>query len=116
MYGHGQGVGRDFREAAHWYLKAAESGYAPAQGKLGQLYATGKGVPLDYVAAHAWYKAAAAGGYEPARKAMADLSRTMTSRQLLAADAQFLNQQSRGREDAVIVEKHLPAQQWPQRN
>jgi TPR repeat protein len=97
-------------------LKAAESGYAPAQGKLGQLYATGKGVPLDYVAAYAWYKSAAAGAYEPAKKTLTDLSRIMTSKQLLAAEVQFLSHQSRAREDAVILERHLPAQRWPQEN
>jgi len=37
---------RDFRalrEAAKWYALAAESGYAPAQGRLAQLYETGQG-------------------------------------------------------------------------
>jgi uncharacterized protein len=114
MYAHGQGVSRDFRESAKWYLKSAESGYAPAQGKLGHLYATGEGVSLDYVVAYAWYKSAADGGYEPAQKAVTVLSRIMTPTQLQAAQAQFLSQQPlRRRPAAVVLEKKLPAQQWP---
>src|SRR5262249_54522869 len=70
---------------------------APAEGRLGQEYATGQGVPLDYVASYSWYKLAATAGYAPARKAMADLARIMTSKQLQAAEAQFLSQQVRMR-------------------
>jgi TPR repeat protein len=108
-------TGTSGKRLTKWYLKAAESGYAPAQGRLGQLYATGNGVPLDYVAAYAWYSSAAAGGYEPAKIAMSSLSRVMTCRQLQAAQARSLSEQTpRGRSDAVILEKKLPAQQWPQ--
>jgi TPR repeat protein len=115
MYAQGRGVGQDFREAAKWFSKAAESGYAPAQGKLGQLYAAGNGVPLDYAAAYAWYKSAAVGGYGPAAIAMTALSKRMTPAQLQAAQALFLSHSSpRTRFDAVVIEKKLPTQQWPQ--
>jgi hypothetical protein len=46
---------------------------------------------------------------------MSSLSRVMTTRQLQAAQARSLSEQTpRGRSDAVILEKKLPAQQWPQ--
>ena len=115
MYTQGRGVGKDFREAAKWFLKAAESGYAPAEGKLGQLYATGNGVPLDYAVAYGWYKSAAAGGYGPATTAMTALSKRMTPAQLQAAQALFLSHRHHGHDfDAVLIEKKLPTQQWPQ--
>jgi len=115
MYAHGQGIQRDFREAAKWYARAAESGYVPAQGRLAQLYETGQGVPLDYVMAYSWYARAVSGGHEPSKQAMALLSQRMTSRQLQAARAGLLiREHSEEQPGAVMVEKNLPAQQWPQ--
>ena len=42
--------------------KAADQGYAPAQGILGMRYYAGQGVPQDYVEALKWYRKAAAQG------------------------------------------------------
>ena len=44
MYYYGQGVPQDDSEAAAWYRKAAEQGYAQAQPVLGYMYFQGKGV------------------------------------------------------------------------
>jgi hypothetical protein len=44
-------------------LKAAESGYVPAQAALGMMYANGKGVQQNYVEAGNWWSKAAAGGH-----------------------------------------------------
>jgi len=44
-----QGSGED-SEAAKWYLKAAEQGFAPAQSNLGRIYYEGLGVPRDLAA------------------------------------------------------------------
>ena len=41
----GRGTVRDDAEAAEWYLKAAEQGYAIAQYNLGFMYEAGRGVP-----------------------------------------------------------------------
>jgi len=38
LYANGQGVERDYAEAANWVRKAAEQGYAPAQACLGIMY------------------------------------------------------------------------------
>jgi len=49
-------------EAASWYRKAAERGYAPAQSGLGILYDLGQGVAQDYQQALFWYGKAAEQG------------------------------------------------------
>ena len=40
----GQGVVKDEEEAAKWFRKAADQGYAPAQYNLGGMYTKGNGV------------------------------------------------------------------------
>ena len=60
MYYNGQGVQRDYAEAAKWARRAAEQGYAPAQADLGVMYWNGQGVPQDAVLAYMWLILAAA--------------------------------------------------------
>ena len=59
MYYNGQGVQRDYAEAAKWVRKAAERDYAPAQVDLGVMYWNGQGVPQDAVLAYMWLNLAA---------------------------------------------------------
>ena len=56
------GVGGPEVEAAKWYRRAADQGYAPAQAGLGYLYAQGKGVVKDPVQALEWFRKSAAQG------------------------------------------------------
>jgi len=70
MYANGQGVDRDFEEAAKWFRSAAEKGVAAAQAKLAQLYERGKGVPKDMEFAYAWYAVAEALGNTRAAQAL----------------------------------------------
>jgi TPR repeat protein len=51
-YEYGIGIPQDYAQAAAYYRKAADRGYAAAQQYLGFLYESGKGVPQDYVLAH----------------------------------------------------------------
>jgi hypothetical protein len=44
MYLNGKGVAQDDAEAAQWYRKAAEQGFADAQNMLGWMYQNGQGV------------------------------------------------------------------------
>ena len=53
---------QDDAEAAQWYRRAAERGYAAAQTNVGVLYSEGRGVPEDATAAARWYRRAAAQG------------------------------------------------------
>jgi uncharacterized protein len=56
-------VAQDDAEAVHWYRKAAEKGFPPAESNLGVSYENGKGVPQDYAEAVIWYRKAAEQGY-----------------------------------------------------
>ena len=49
-------------EGIRWWTKAAENGYAKAQGALGFRYEQGRGVPQDYAKAAKWYRMAAEQG------------------------------------------------------
>src|SRR5208282_471384 len=56
----GDGVPQDDKQAAEWYRKAAEQGFAKAQKNLGDMYFLGRGVEQrDYDQAMLWYKKAA---------------------------------------------------------
>lgn len=59
MYANGQGVSKDYSEAAKLYILSAEQGYSPAQYNLGLLYGNGYGVLQDYLEAVKWLKLAA---------------------------------------------------------
>ena len=67
MYGSGQGVEQDFKEAVKWYQKAAEQGLAGAQNTLGIMYQKGDGVEQDFKEAAKWYQKAADQGLASAQ-------------------------------------------------
>ena len=54
FYATGQGVTKNYAEAAKWFRKAAEQNFAKAQSHLGLSYAEGEGVPKDYVEGYRW--------------------------------------------------------------
>jgi hypothetical protein len=60
-------VPQDFAEAACWYRKSAEQGYAVAQYELGFMYHHGRGVPQDDAEALRWYRKSADQGDERAQ-------------------------------------------------
>ncbi len=88
LYAGGQGVARDFRQAAKWYRLAAEQGHGPAQLNLGLAYADGLGVPGDHVRAHLWLNLASTSGDDHARDQRDELTGEMTPEQI--AEAQQL--------------------------
>jgi TPR repeat protein len=61
-YAKGQGVPRDFAQAAAWYRRAADQGNADAQYSLGEMYYAGDGVSEDQVEAAGWFRKAAESG------------------------------------------------------
>ena len=61
-YWYGNGVPQDYAEAANWFRKAAERGYAEAQYRLGQMLAIGQGIRQDNTEAVNWYRKAAEQG------------------------------------------------------
>jgi hypothetical protein len=58
-YSRGEGVAKDYQEAARWYRLAAEQGHALAQLMIGQMYYEGKGLPQDFAEALKWFRKAA---------------------------------------------------------
>ena len=58
-YLHGRGTTHNATQAAVWYRKSAEQGYAEAQNELGLCYFNEIGVRLDKVEACAWWSLAA---------------------------------------------------------
>ena len=63
MYGNGQGVVQDYKEAVKWFTKSAEQGYVLAQFNLGLMYTQGQGVLQDYKESFKWYTKAAEQGH-----------------------------------------------------
>jgi len=61
-YAEGKGVKADMAEAARWYEKAAELGFAPAQYRVGNMFEKGIGVTQDLSVARKWYEQAADAG------------------------------------------------------
>ena len=57
----------DDQQAAGWYRKSADQGYAPAQFRLGELYDSGEGVAKNSEQARKWYALAADQGMVEAR-------------------------------------------------
>lgn len=58
----GHGVGRDEKQAAYWYEKAANSGDPSAQLQIGFFYEAGIGVERNPARAAGWFERATAGG------------------------------------------------------
>jgi len=73
MYDRGEGVSRDYVQAAQWFRLAADQGLAEAQNNLGLMYLKGKGVPQDYVQAVKWNRLAADQGDASAQNDLGDM-------------------------------------------
>jgi TPR repeat protein len=61
-YGHGLGVGLDYRESMKWYQKAASQGDAFAESWIGYFYVQGYGVEKDDKESLKWFQKSAANG------------------------------------------------------
>jgi uncharacterized protein len=59
LYQNGQGVQRNFAEAATWFIAAADRGVSAAAATLGILYSLGLGVPQDPESSADWFRRAA---------------------------------------------------------
>jgi len=59
VFAQGEGVPRDYKQAALWYGKAASNGNVEAEAMLGELCQAGQGVPPDLTNAVRWLTKAA---------------------------------------------------------
>jgi hypothetical protein len=98
------GIPQDEREAAHWFISAAEHGSVAAQSKLGFLYWSGRGVPKDLSKAYLWTTIACSHAGDPIDDPSVFLSKDLT---------QVLRNQLT-RDQAGVIERE--AQQWLQRH
>jgi uncharacterized protein len=65
-YNEGDRVTKDYAQALHWFLLAAQQGNRVATFNVGNLYLHGNGVKQDHAEAARWYRKAANQGYGPA--------------------------------------------------
>ena len=80
----GNGVTLNEREAARWFIQAAEQGNIAAQSKLGAFYYSGRGVPQDTNRAYFWMVVASLNGDE-ASKALAPHASARLTRSQVAS-------------------------------
>lgn len=73
MYDEGWSVRRNARNAARWYLRAAEGGLREAYYFVAWAYDAGEGVTRDRRKAAAWYRRAVLAGDRDAELALAVL-------------------------------------------
>lgn len=71
-YYEGDGIERNFQEAAKWTMEGAKRGIPKSQNNLGTLYQNGEGVTQNHKEAVNWYRLAAAQGYGPAQYNLAN--------------------------------------------
>ena len=85
MYGAGQGIAQDYKEAVKWYRLAAEQGDALGQVDLGLMYYYGKGVSQDYSRAHMWFNVCAVNGSDLCQKKRDLIAKKMTTQKIAEA-------------------------------
>ncbi len=85
-YATGDGVKQDDKQAASWFIKAAENGNVKAQAALGTRYWGGRGVPPSLTQAYFWTVLARAAG-DPNSKTFAEiLASRMTHAQAISIE------------------------------
>ena len=62
MYYFGDGISQDYKQAFHWFSRAAEQRQVDAQHCLGLMYHLGYGISKDYIHAFAWVNLAVNNG------------------------------------------------------
>ncbi len=85
-YATGEGVTLNEREAARWFLQAAEQGSIAAQSKLGAFYYSGRGVSQDTNRAYFWMVVASLNGDEASKALAPHASARLTRGQVAAIE------------------------------
>jgi TPR repeat protein len=80
------GVEKDEAQAFAWLLRAASSGLAVAQSRIGLAYATGEGAALDPIEACKWMELAAQRGDKAAQANRARARKSLSPAQLAEAE------------------------------
>src|ERR1700683_408205 len=85
-YASGIGVKQDDKEAAAWFIKAAENGNVKAQATMGTRYWGGRGVPASLTQAYFWTVLARAAGDQHSKTLAEILASRMTHAQAVAIE------------------------------
>jgi putative methionine-R-sulfoxide reductase with GAF domain len=85
-YASGNGVKQDDKEAAAWFIKAAENGNVKAQATMGTRYWGGRGVPASLTQAYFWTVLARAAGDQNSKTFAEILASRMTHAQAVAIE------------------------------
>ena len=85
-YATGEGVELNEREAAQWFIQAAEEGNIAAQSKLGAFYYSGRGVPRDPNRAYFWMVVASLNGDEASKALAPHASARLTRAQMASIE------------------------------
>ena len=80
MYEFGEGIPRDYEEAAKWYRISADQGQVKAQYNVGFMYENGRGVPQDHKEAVKWYRMSADQGDAMAKHKLDILTKKMNKK------------------------------------
>ncbi len=73
LFNKGLGIGKDNKESAKYFLRAAELGHLKSIYNIAYMYEHGIGPKLDGKAAAKWYEKAANSGLKKAQRKMGDL-------------------------------------------
>ncbi len=87
IFDHGGETGRDPKQAAEWFLKAALAGDAEAQAEMGLRYERADGVVRDLVEAYAWSMLAAPVRATGATRRLEHIGPQLTPGELARAEA-----------------------------
>lgn len=91
LYYEGKGVRADDREAAMWFLKAAQQDHGEAQFILATMYEKGAGVVKSDEEAFKWYLQAATQGHERASVILESAKWTIHKQKHLAGDDTYVH-------------------------
>jgi localization factor PodJL len=114
----GKGGSQNFKDAAKWYQRSADKGFAQSQYRLGTLYERGLGLKADPARAREWYQQAAESGHIKAMHNLAVMSANQAggSPDYASAAEWFTKAAERGLSDsqfnlAVLYENGLGVEQ-----
>jgi len=77
-YANGEDTKQDYREAMHWFLRAADAGSVRAQARVATWFWAGRGTPQDNSKAYYWALLAQAGGDETGRAIVMQTAPTLS--------------------------------------
>ena len=83
-YANGEETKQDYREAMHWFLRAADAGSVHAQTRVATWFWAGRGTPQDNSKAYYWALLAQAGGDETGHAIVMQTAPTLSPARIAA--------------------------------